>query len=139
MSKFRTSFDPPRRVKLEGFEPSTTIQEAKDECDINVIVRRAAQTGTLPVVQQSLTYGEDTEVSYHEAQTVIARAKEQFEALPSEVRLAYGNDPAKLLAALDDPAQHARLRELGVLAPAEPAKAPVEPSPSSSTTTNPTE
>lgn len=126
MPKFRTAFDPPMRVFSPHSDDTRTVQEAAAECDINVIVRRAAQTGVVNV--HPVQYGDLDEHTFQEAQNVIARAREQFDALPSSIRLRYGNDPAKLLAAIDDPSQTDELVKLGVLtrqeATVEPASDP---------------
>lgn len=123
---FATAYGPHLRVVAPHSDDTKTVQEAAAECDINVIVRRAAQTGVANV--HPVEYGEMDESTYQECLAKINDAKERFESLPSDIRLRFGNDPARLLAAIDDPSQTDELIKLGLLTrsetPVEPVSAP---------------
>lgn len=84
---------------------SMTKQAFKDECDINNIMRKYERTGTLDHVASSVPqYGEYmSPYSYQESLNAILFAQEQFSNLPAELRARFGNDPAELLAFMDDP------------------------------------
>lgn len=97
-------------------EPSLTDQSQRDDADINVLVRRWRRTGVMPQVRTVGSYGDFTGVDdYQSALERVRAADDQFMTLPADVRRAFNDDPAALLAALDDPSQHAELVRLGVL------------------------
>lgn len=104
---------------------SLTQQHFKEECDINTIVRRYAVTGVMPNVNpKPPIYGDFSEVpDYQAAFAAVAHAGELFASLPSAVRDRFGNDPARMIAFLQDSANRAEAEKLGLI---EPAKASFE-------------
>lgn len=112
-----------------AFEPgsSMTQQQFKDECDINLMVKRF---GGLPVPGAGAAVGRygdfSTAPDFFEAQQLVLRARAQFDSLPSAVRRRFDNDPAQLLAFVGDKSNLDEARELGLLAD-EPVKPAVEP------------
>lgn len=122
------SFDVRSHSDLFGIvfdEPSLTDQSQAQDADINVLVRRWLRTGVMPQTRSVGSYGDFTSVDdYQSALEAVRDAESAFLELPADVRRSFGNDPAALLRALDDPSQHAELVRLGVLAKpqaAEPA------------------
>lgn len=116
--RFWTKFDPPPSVPITFTKPSLTEQSHKQECDINCIINRYKKTGVLGGIDQAreMFFGDFSEVgSYHEVQNIIKDAGEKFLQLPSEVRSAFDNDPAKLLDALKDNSQIGKLIDLGII------------------------
>ena len=86
-------------VEAEYFEESMTQQEFKDECDINKIMSKYVQTGTVKQRTDMARFGDFYEAAdYHEAQNIVLKSKEQFSALPSDVRERFKNDPIKFLS-----------------------------------------
>lgn len=60
-------------------------------------------------------YGDFTEVpDYMAAQNVVAKANEQFAALPSQVREKFGNDPSRMLEFVNDPDNEPLLVKYGL-------------------------
>lgn len=122
-----------KRVKTIIKGESLTRQSEAKAADINNIVKKARKTGYLPVVDaQPIDTSVPSPQSYHDAMNLVASAQQQFEQLPSQVRTEFENNPAKLLEALQDPAQEAKLQDLGILAPPPPAEVletPSEPVP----------
>lgn len=123
----------PGRVLVEFTEPSLTQQQFKDECDINHIMQRYRDTGFLVDPLQKVTakpqFGDfSTVADFMEAQNVIVRARENFEALPSQVRKEFGNDPARMLAFLEQESNYARAVELGLVEkrPDPPSEPPAQ-------------
>lgn len=104
---------------------SLTQQQFKDECDINVMVKRF---GGVPPPPVGVDLGRFADFSsapdYFEAQQLLVRARAQFDALPAVVRRRFGNDPQQLLAFVSDKANLAEARELGLLKAEDPAPAP---------------
>lgn len=99
MVSFRNAYERSSKPGMTFEKPSLTQQHFKDECDINNIIERFTRTGLLPQYPgEDMQYGDyTTSVDYHEAMTIVAQAKQQFEALPSSVRDKFDNDPAKML------------------------------------------
>lgn len=94
-----------------------TEQSHRDSCDINVIMKQYDKTGLVPVYSNMIPRYEDFSkvTDYQSACNLVIEAEESFNSLPAHVRTAYDNDPAKFLAAFEDPAERAKLIELGVI------------------------
>lgn len=80
-------------------QPSATMQNFKDDADINCIISRFETTGVLvdPTVPVSRIpeFGDFSELpSFQESQNVIVTATNAFNALPSKIRERFGNNPA---------------------------------------------
>lgn len=120
MPAFHTRYNPAAKVRQDAGGESLTKQEFKTECDINVIMKRALRSGVLPQ-QAGAMYGDFSEVTdYQEAQGIILQARQQFEALPSDVRDRFGNTPEGMLRFISNPANKAEARKLGLLNPEPP-------------------
>ena len=92
----------PPRVLTPSGGVSMTLQDAKDECDINMIIARHDRTGSWSGSMKEPTaipqFGEFDSVSdFQSAQDTIIRAREHFASLPSHVRSRFDNDPVRLL------------------------------------------
>lgn len=103
---------------LECKDPSRAIQSARDEVDINTIVRRFGLTGQLPTDLVVPRY-EDFENVYdfHTAMNVVAEAKEAFLKMPADVRKRFGNDPQEFVEFASDVANVDEMRKLGLAVP----------------------
>lgn len=116
----------PPRVFTPIGGPSMTLQDAKDECDINMIIARHDRTGSwsgsMKIPTAMPHFGEfDSVQDFQTAQDIILRANEQFASLPSNVRSRFDNDPAKLLEFVSNKANLDEAVRLGIaLAPEEP-------------------
>lgn len=110
-----------------------TIQSAKAECDINNILSQYRRTGIVTHVTTARPSYEDLPdpMDYQQSMNLLLDAQAAFAGLPSKVRDHFGNDPIRLLAAIQDPAQADQLREFGILAPLPPAPAPAPTPPAS--------
>lgn len=100
-------------------DPSLTKQEFTDECDINLIIARFAQTGEF-LHQNSLAprFGDFTLVpDFQSALNLISDAEASFASLSSKIRDRFANDPANFLEFVSDPANADEMRELGILNP----------------------
>lgn len=79
---------------IEVFEESLTQQQYADECDVNNILKRHRDMNVNLDVGGTPMFGDFANVpSYHEAMNVVVEARTQFDALPSDVRTRFGNDP----------------------------------------------
>lgn len=93
------------------YEPSLTEQSHKDATDINKILRKAQKAGGLAHLQKyGAAYGDLSGYDFFEAQIKIAQGNEIFEALPSEIRREFSNNPANFFSAINGKTQD-ELRE----------------------------
>lgn len=108
-----------------------TIQSAKDDADINVLVRRFGLGEQMPPEPLGPEYYSDT-TDLPDLRSVLEfgrQAVEAFQALPARVRSRFQNNPAELWDFVQDPANEAEARSLGLLNPKPPAPEPGAPAP----------
>lgn len=105
-----------------------TKQEFKEECDLNVLMKRYERTGVLPTARiGNPMYVDAADLpSYQESLKIVRDAHESFEALPSRVRAQFENNPEAFVAFAADPANKDQLREWGLGKPQEPRPAPLD-------------
>ena len=126
---FHTAYEPPAQIDFSNHEPSLTQQHFAEECDINNIVERYLISGVLgdPLASPSAEpmYGDYSSVSdFHAAQNLIAEATQTFDLLPASLRKRFDNDPAKLLAFLEDDSNREEAVKLGLLIDPQSNKQP---------------
>jgi phage internal scaffolding protein len=99
-------------------EPTRAQQHHKEECDINVIVKRFGITGKMPINQSEARYGDFTNADdYHTALNKIIAAEDDFMALPADIRTQFDNNPANLIGFLNNPSNRTEAEKLGLLNP----------------------
>lgn len=97
-------------------EPSLAQQHFKDECDINTILERFNVTGMLPDAPLSPRYGDFSGIGdYHSAMNRVIAARNEFAALPAQIRARFDNDPAKLIEFIEDESNRSEAEELGLI------------------------
>lgn len=113
--KFKTAYDPVEEHDHCGIEftmPSLTVQDEKDETDINYIVNKYAdgQKGisTLDLGDTSqyayLQFGDATlPGDYSTALELVSGVREEFYSLPAYVRAKFGHDPMIFINHLNNP------------------------------------
>lgn len=127
---FRTQHDDHEAVGLSTAIDFTgaedlTLQQYREDADINTILRRFSLTGELGGTARQPLVGDLTLVTdYQEALNIMRDAHDHFHRLPAEVRRDLDNDPGRFGEWLADPANLARGRELGLI---NPEVRPVEP------------
>jgi hypothetical protein len=134
MSKvfLRTEFnysmdDVSRETGLECKDDSLAVQSARDETDINTIVRRFGLTGELPGdldMPQSGDYSGVTD--FHSSMNVVRKAQEEFMRVPAEIRARFNNDPQRFSDFFNDSQNQEEAIRLG-LATRKPVVVPPEP------------
>lgn len=124
--KFRTAYDPVEEHDHCGIEftmPSLTVQDEKEETDINYIVNKYAdgQKGimTLDLGDSSqyafLQFGDATlPGDYSTALELVSGVREEFYTLPAYVRAKFGHDPMNFIDHLNDPATLEYLKQQGL-------------------------
>lgn len=123
---------------------SRTKQSAKDECDINNIMKKYHRTGLLPSVNADGVYADVAVLGdFKTAYDQVIRAQELFDSLPSRVRERFDNSPQALLEFCQDDKNLKEAVELGLAndrvlnPPSQPA--PVsDPTPKGSPASAPT-
>jgi phage internal scaffolding protein len=117
---------------LKCEDPSLAQQNAKDECDINVIMDRFGRGMDLPENFRPPQYDDFTQIGdYHAAMNAVAQANEAFDAMPAKLRARFNNDPVQLMSFLDDDSNRSEAQKLGLLVPPPP------PAPENATTAPP--
>lgn len=124
--KFKTAYDSVEEHDHCGIEftmPSLTVQDEKDETDINYIVDKYAdgQKGimTLDLGDSSqyayLQFGDATlPGDYSTALELVSGVREEFYSLPAYVRAKFGHDPMNFINRLNDPATLEYLQKEGL-------------------------
>lgn len=120
-------------VGLDCKDPSKAVQAAKEECDLNVIVKKYLRTGELPKARQGAYIDLVALPDYQVALNTVIAAEEAFYSLPADVRREFDNDPTKLVSFVGDNKNYARALELGLIPPKAraggPASAPGQGAP----------
>lgn len=118
-----------RRSVVPGvkcLDAPVTRQEDKESCDINLIVKQYVTTGELPPVVANAQYGDFASgVDFREAQDIIVKAREQFDAMPSDIRDRFRNDPALFMDFVHDRNNVEECRKMGLFLPAPATPEPV--------------
>jgi hypothetical protein len=131
------NYDMDEASELSGLrceDESLAIQSARDETDINTIVRRFGLTGELPGDFDMPQSGDFTNVGdFHGAMNLVRASQEEFLRVPAEIRARFNNDPGRFMAFLDDDDNRAEATKMGFLKdpvkPPEPLSVRVVPEP----------
>lgn len=110
---------------LTCISPSRTVQEFKDECDVNNILRNYVNTGVLTHTSGQIpVFGDFSQMpsDYGEAVMLIEESKKQFLQLPSNIRERFDNDPLNLVKFLQNSNNRKEAEELGIVNKREDAK-----------------
>lgn len=134
--------DPEKRVRSsisfldeDGEQQVGRAKQAfKNECDINNVIKRYDKTGLITHVNNMKAhYGDYTEVNeYQDSLNIVIKAQADFDALPSELRKKFGNDPGNFVEFVTNPENNEEMVKLGLANPS-----PVEPQPMKVEVTNP--
>lgn len=129
--EFYNYFSPAPKPKIDFTDaPSMTEQHHAEDLDINRIVNRALRTGAVDpsLVRTFGKYADVTSVGdFMSANITYRKGVEAFEALPSEIRERFQNNPANLLDFLSKEENRDEAIKLGFIeapAPESPAVVP---------------
>jgi phage internal scaffolding protein len=99
-------------------DPSLAQQHARDESDINTIVKRFGLTGELPSGVRAPTYGDFTDaMDYHTSLNAVRVADEAFMQLPAHIRTRFDNDAGAFVDFVSDDSNRAEAEKLGLVLP----------------------
>lgn len=129
MVEIRTAYKQYGRVQVDFPGPSMTKQYFKEESDINAIIAKHPDVSQIPYVNNvSPSYGDFTDVSdYRDAIDRVSEAQDSFDALPSDIRSRFNNDPGEFLSFVLDPNNVDEMVKMGI-AQAEPVESAVNES-----------
>lgn len=105
-------------VPAKVYDDGRTKQCFKDQCDIDKIMRRFDETGTISHLSKfEGVYADFSDFDFHEQSNMLARGEQIFEDLPAEIRREFAQSPAEFFKYVNDPANQKDLeRKLPALA-----------------------
>lgn len=114
--EFRSAYSEKNSTPLScKDDPGMTKQNHKDECDINLIIKKHDTQGVIThLTKMEAVYGDLTALDFENAANLVANAKSMFESLPSHARKEFRNDPGLFLDFCDNPANADKLVEMGL-------------------------
>lgn len=98
-------------------DPGLTVQSHKESCDIGYIVDSHLRLGGVPPMPESAFNDFSEMPDYQTALNTVMAIDELFSNLPIKIKSHFDNNPAALMAAVEDPSQRDTLIELGVFTP----------------------
>lgn len=114
-----------KRVRMDfSNDPGVTDPSFLQSCDLEHLISLHVQSGQSFTLPESELVDFTQMPDYQTALNTVIKIDEYFSHLPVSVKQAYDNNPALLMAALDDPSQRDRLIQLGVFKPMEGLTAP---------------
>lgn len=114
----------PRVRLVQSFPgPSMTKQAFKDECDVNMIMKKFERTGMVAhLAQYQGSYADvSAGLDFQASLDMVQRAHDAFMTLPAKVRKRFENDPGAFLDFVNDPANEKEMIELGLKEAPQPA------------------
>jgi phage internal scaffolding protein len=97
-------------------DSSLAQQHARDECDINTIVRRFGLTGELPSNVRTPTYGDFSDaMDYHASLNAVRAADAAFMQLPADIRTRFNNDAGAFVDFVSDDNNRTEAEKLGLV------------------------
>jgi len=107
----------PRNTQIKCEDPSLAVQASKDECDINVIIKKYLRTGELPQMKQAV-YADLSEMpDLKAAMDIVVQADQAFMSLDANIRRRFDNDPVKLVQFASDDSNYDEAVKLGLVVP----------------------
>lgn len=105
------------RVYTDHQSPVMTDQSFKDQCDVNLILKKYKTTGVITHLNRAKgTYLDLTNApDYQTSLDTVIKAQDAFMTLPAEIRERFGNDPSRLITFLSDPKNNEEGIKLGLL------------------------
>jgi len=105
-----------------------TQQSFKDECNINVLMKRYEKTGILPQGRDvPMQYADVSALDFQSSMDRVALVRGVFSQLDARTRLRFENDPEQMLAFVADPANVKEAVKLGLLPKAAVKEEPKVP------------
>lgn len=111
MSMYGVPYAPLERGPGDGAK-----QSMRDECDINLIVARFAETGLMTHLADGIPQFMDVSElgDYRSVIEQVRKVDDYFAGLPAEVRSVFDNNPASFMDFLETGASDEDLKKLGL-------------------------
>lgn len=105
-----------KSTAITNTEKSRTHRYMKDECDINMIMKKFEKTGELPnMIKNNPQYGDFSQApDYQEALHTVMHAQEQFSNLSAKIRNRFNNDPSQFLEFATNPENLQEMVKMGL-------------------------
>lgn len=128
----RSRYSKSLHVSLAVTSPSRTRQEFKDECDVNLIVKRHAETGLWqgslkPPTRCPQFVDIANAPDAQTAHNLFIQARDAFMSLPSVVRKRFDNNPHELIAFVSEDSNYDDALKLGLVNERPPVVSPIPP------------
>ncbi len=98
------------RAKMLALQPKKKYDDGRtkqsfcDECDINLIMERAAQGGTIShLAKYEGVYADYSDYDFFKHTQMLTKGREVFDDLPAEIRREFAQNPAKFFKYMNDP------------------------------------
>ncbi len=93
------------RKQVKKYDDGRTKQSFCDECNINMIMDRAAQGGTISHLNKyEPMYADYSDFDFQEHTQRLAQGQTVFDDLPAETRREFGQSPQAFFDYVNDPA-----------------------------------
>lgn len=90
--------------QVKKYTDGRTKQSFRDECDINLIMQRAAQGGTIShLTKYEGIYADFSGYDFFEHTQKLTQGREVFDDLPAEIRREFGQSPQAFFEYVNDP------------------------------------
>ncbi len=90
--------------QVKKYNDGRTKQSYRDECDISLIMKRAAKGGTITHLNQfEGVYADYSDYDFFEQTQKLTKGREIFDALPAEVRREFNQSPAAFFEFVNRP------------------------------------
>lgn len=124
--KIRSAYSKKTRNTFNTEGESVTQQHFAKEADIHNIIKAYDRTGLIANVNRGVAqYGDYSEINeYRESLDFVNQAKENFAALPSEIREKFANNPGDFFEFASNPENVDEMIKLGLAEPAAGQKSP---------------
>ncbi len=95
--------------QVKKYTDGRTKQSFKDECDINLIMERAARGGTIShIAKYEGMYADFSDYDFGTHIQKLTQGREVFDGLPAEVRREFGQSPQAFFDYVNDPVNMAK-------------------------------
>lgn len=93
-----------------------TEQSHKNECDVNLIIKKYDRNGLIDhISRMEARFGDATALEFKEAMDLVTGATDMFNNLPAEIRGRFQNNPENLIGFMDNPDNREEAIKLGLI------------------------
>jgi len=106
-----------QRVTFQSDKPSMTQQQFKNQCDINQILKKFEKTGMISHLNNYKgNYADFSNIKDFQTNlNSVINAQSAFDALPSNIRKRFGNNPNNLIEFVQDNSNYKEALKLGLV------------------------